>query len=272
LQWVNRGGEVLGSVGGPGPTLSSPAISPDGRIAAGQGDSVALTDVKRGVTTLVAKRSDSPLAWSPDGTRLASSRNGKLIILESDGRETALPIDESRVVGWPPDGRSILFLKSRPDGRRTIYIAPVDLPANARAILGTSSDESHAAVSNDGQWIAYSTDESGRFEVYVRKLAGGPRAQVSTEGGTTPKWRKDGRELFYQSSDGSVIAVGVNSAGDRAVLSPPATLFPLPAHYVGGNSYDVTADGQRFLVIAAHRPAAREPLSVLVNWPALIPK
>jgi hypothetical protein len=95
--------------------------------------------------------------------------------------------------------------------------------------------------------------------------------QVSSQGGNTPKWRRDGKELFYQATDGSLVSVEMNRTGDRLDLAAPKVLFALPAHYVSGYSYDVSADGQRFLVLAPYRRQAREPLTVVVNWPALPP-
>ncbi len=230
---------------------------------------------RRGLTTRAATNAGSPVLWSPEGSRLGFTRGGQVAILNVGATQEAIPPSAGRsqsFVGWMPDGRSVLYIELGSQGKHSLWIRSIDGSVAARRLLNTSSDEQHAAVSADGHWLAYVTDESGRFEVYAQRFEGGPRVQVSSQGGNTPKWREDGKELFYEAVDGSVVSVAVNPLGNRLDLSPPRTLFALPAHYVGGYSYDVAPDGQRFLVLAPYSRRPDEPLTVVVNWPALIPK
>jgi hypothetical protein len=277
VQSVDRTGKPL-AVLGESESGISPAHSPDGnRVAVVEmlNQNLTLTDLRRNVTSRVATGGvRGPVLWSPDGSRLGYARAGSLVLYAVDaGKETVLATSPHALTfqGWMPDGRAILYGELGPDGKHSIWVRPVEAGVPVRRLLSTRYDESHPAVSADGKWLAYVTDESGRSEVYAQALGGGPRVQVSSQGGNTPKWRRDGRELFYQAIDGSLVSVGVKPAGDRLDLSMPKVLFPLPAHYVSGYSYDASADGQRFLVVAPHRRQPREPLTVVVNWPALLP-
>jgi Tol biopolymer transport system component len=234
-----------------------------------------VTDLRRHVTSRVATGGvRHPVLWSPDGSRLGYARANSLVVYAVDAAKETVVATSPRTLtfqGWMPDGRSFLYAELGPDGKHSLWVKSVETGVPARRLLNTPNDESHAAVSADGKWLAYATDESGRLEVYAQALGGGPRIQVSSQGGNTPTWRRDGRELFYQAIDGSVVSVEVNRAGDRLDLSTPKVLFALPAHYVSGYSYDPAADGQRFLVLASYRRQPREPLTVVVNWPALLP-
>ncbi len=275
LQWVDRTGKPLGVLGEPG-QFGSPSLSPDGgKVAAQKDGTLVVIDVRRGVTSRIATSVGAPV-WSPDSRRLAFGRGGRVVIVNADGTGTEALLPSSggnqHVDAWTPDGRALLYSELGAEGRRSLRIAPIGSPGAARPLLNSTHDEIHAAVSADGQWLAYVTDESGRDEVYVQKLEGGPRTQVSSNGGNTPKWRRDGRELFYEARDGALVSASVKPGADRVELSAPQTLFALPATYVGGHSYDATPDGQRFLVMAPFRPRAHEPLTVVVNWPALLRK
>lgn len=144
--------------------------------------------------------------------------------------------------------------------------------------LKTPANEAHAKISIDGNWIAYCSDESGQPEVYVQpylKKQGG-RWQVSVNGGTTPKWRRDGKELFYLTTDGKVMSVEIKAASTFE-FSPPKMLFQTRIVGVPGASsllqeYDPSPDGQQFLVRAPLPNSEFRPISVIFNWPALFEK
>jgi hypothetical protein len=136
-------------------------------------------------------------------------------------------------------------------------------------------NEPQSALSPDGQWLAHSSDESGRLEIYIERFGigaveAGHRWQVSSNGGDFPRWRRDGRELFYASADGELMSVMIEPERDSLKLAAPQALFLLPTVYYTQYSYDVAPDGQRFLVVAPPRARAREPLSVIVNWPSAL--
>jgi eukaryotic-like serine/threonine-protein kinase len=133
--------------------------------------------------------------------------------------------------------------------------------------LQTEANEAAAVLSPDGQWLAYCSDESGRYEVYVRNFTGGGGKQrVSTGGGIGPHWRGDGKELYYHATDGKLMAALV-TGGTSLAVGAPVALFEFRA---GGNLivpyYSVTSDGQRFLLSTIVETETNTPLTVVVNW------
>ena len=139
-------------------------------------------------------------------------------------------------------------------------------------LVANETSDVQARLSPDNRWIAYASNETGRWEVFVEPFpAPGPRWQVSADGGSQPVWRRDGSELFFLSPDRRLMAVGVTTSGDTFVKSPPQALFETrmrPTYAPYPVNYDVTADGQRFL-IGSVRPDTGPTISILVNWPAL---
>jgi len=143
--------------------------------------------------------------------------------------------------------------------------------------LQTEFDERHGRFSPDGRWVAYSSNESGRDEVYVRSFqASGERFQISAGGGTEPQWRKDGTELFYISEDRTLMAVPVklaSSASEPLQVGQAKPLFSVPAvDTFVGRSYEVSNDGQRFLLRALAGGATAQSLTVVLNWQAQLKK
>jgi hypothetical protein len=215
---------------------------------------------------------DTDAVWSPDGTRLAftSTRTGGQAVYVknvSSGREdlTASLPDGGRLVvdGWTPDGRSLVVRQPGQPGFSTVTVG-VDRAPRRLMKSPYVVDESH--VSPDGRWIAYNSDESGAWEVYVARFPDfTARRRVSNAGGVEPHWRADGKELFYLAQDSSMMSVPI-STGDELVIQKPVRLFetnidPNPQL----NQYGVTPDGQRFLGL--DRVTRRNnTLTVLLNW------
>jgi hypothetical protein len=139
-------------------------------------------------------------------------------------------------------------------------------------VLPTPFAEQHARFSPDGKWIAYTSDESRTAEVYVQSFPpSGGKWQVSTKGGHTPRWRRDGKELFYLAPDRRIMSVEVTAAGSTFDVSIARALFEAPVDVVSvaaANRYDVSADGQRFLVNAPVENTNSAPITVVVNWAA----
>ena len=139
----------------------------------------------------------------------------------------------------------------------------------AKPFLASRFNEIQARFSPDGRWIAYASDESGRFEVYVRRFpTGGAQSPISVGGGTQPEWRRDGKELFYISADGKLMVVDIGSSGSTLTAGVPRSLFDVEipessAPYA--NDYAVTADGQHFLVNSLVDQPTLPTLSVIVN-------
>jgi serine/threonine protein kinase len=278
LQLVDRTGKPVEVIGEP-LHYSSPAISRDGTKVAALNlttSTLLVTDVRRGVTTRIAENAGSPVCWSPNGRQLAFQQRGRLVVTNADGTGGEISLDSAggprTPEGWTPDGRGLLYTEPGTAGLRTLRMVEIGSSETAKPLLKTNRDEINGAISPDGRWLAYVTDESGREEVYVRKLEGGPRTQVSKNGGNTPIWRGDSKELFYQARDFNLVSVDAKSRPDGIEFSAPQTLFSLPASYVAGHSFDVLPDGKRFLIMAPYRPRPREALTVVFNWPALLAK
>jgi Tol biopolymer transport system component len=230
--------------------------------------------------------------WSPDGRAVAysSERKGVVTIYRKDvgGRQEGQltdGTDPSYVTGWSRDGRYLFCTRPRENGS-DIWALPVDEGGSGSAaqkpflVVQIDSYGGSAAFSPDGKWMAYHSAESGRTEVYARPFAGTSSGktgkwQVSRQGGLSPRWRADGRELFYLSPEGIVTAATVRTASGNIESDAPHDLFRLTA----GNdrddrAWDASADGQRFLVLAAGaaNTVNASPLTLVVNWQALLKK
>jgi Tol biopolymer transport system component len=223
--------------------------------------------------------------WSPDGRRLAffvaQQGNSNFFVKPAsiDGpQELVLTTTQiAKLEDWSPDGRTLLC--SRPSEKTTtgvqeLWLLPLDGDRKPRPFLQTGFRVVNGQFSPDGQWIAYESNDSGRFEIYVQPFPGsGERVQISTTGGAQARWRRDGRELFYIALDGRLTAVSVKSSSDGRRLDV-GTATPLFTTHVqtgvvqgGGNKqqYVVAEDGQRFLVSTAAEERTT-PISVILNW------
>jgi len=213
--------------------------------------------------------------WSPDGSTLlfSSDRTVRgtrqdMWVRRFDGSpeqsflETG---DQLRPNDWSHDGRFMLDAKV-PALERNYQIWVVEAGTKRQIPVATEAgDRGNARFSPDGKWIAYESDESGAIEVYVKPFPGpGGKWKVSEGGGLHPAWRGDGRELFYSTPDGKLTAVPI-VAGASFQPGPPVVLFSRR-----NQGFDVSADGQRFIVNALPDDAGSPPLSMLVNWTALI--
>jgi Tol biopolymer transport system component len=229
--------------------------------------------------------------WSPDGERLlyasASQVDGPLQmrVRRSDGSGT--DVDVVRTVGaqlpqdWSSDGRVILFgdrvVVVRSAARRparALWLVPPDGSRPPEPLEPSPVSRAEGRFSPDGRYVAFVSDEAGRPEVIVAPLGGaGRRQQVSTEGGFAPRWRRDGRELFYFSPAGKMMSVSLEKGPDGGA-APPVPLFALPGHpsnfgsgpMTAGLRYDVDARRDRFLIALAQEGAP--PISVAVGWDA----
>jgi eukaryotic-like serine/threonine-protein kinase len=295
IVWYDRSGKSLGLVGAPG-GVWQPALSPDERMVAyarvaGSNSDVWLHDLTHDVErrfTADASQNDTPI-WSPKGDRIVfrSNRSGPQQLYQKPasgtGQEELLPINDNPKFSsqWSRDGRFIVFTDN-PGGGLDLWFLPVGESADRKAVkfLQTQFNEGQGQISPDGHWMAYFSDVSGRPEVYVRPF---PPAEgewrISTAGGQQPRWRGDGKELFFVGADGKMMAAPVRTAsGPKPAFDfgAPAPLFD--SHIAVNPStsafqYDVTADGKRFLVVTnTSVAAASPPLTVVVNWNAGLKK
>ena len=193
--------------------------------------------------------------------KLDLSRRAAFLDEESDYFK--LPTD------WSRDGRYIIYRQLNPRTKYDLWVLPLFGERQPFPFLQTVANEAAGALSPDGRWLAYAADDSGRYEVYVENFPqGGGKRQVSAGGGMGPRWRGDGKELYYQAPDGKLMMAEVKS-GASFESAAPVALFEFRA---GGNSvtpyYDVTRDGQKFLLSTIVEAEAATPLTVVVNWAA----
>ena len=285
LLWVDRHGKslhVLAQVD----NVSSPALSRDDsgivvsrKDLATNNNDLWLTDPLGNKPERFTFDSGSDLLglWSPDGQRViwTSTRNGSFDLYEKEvsgtGKDTLLLRSEQPKfpLDWSRDGRLLLYRQINPQTNHDIFVLPLDGERTPFAYLQTAAMENGGAFSPDGNWIAYNSDESGsRVEVYLEGFpTHGGKRQISLTGGSGPRWRADGRELYYYSLDGRLMAVSVTGGGARLTAGVPTVLFPFrPAAATTGPSYAVTQDGQRFLLSAIVDTDEKAPLAVVQNW------
>jgi Tol biopolymer transport system component len=288
LIWVDRSGNKLGEVQG-ADAYADTQISPDGKRLSftleGSGYDIWVDDLARGVKTRLTFGSSSSQAnqaevWSPDGRQIAYScaRPGKfgLCVRPSDGsgnEEVILAGTENPRYpnDWSPDGKFLAYYESRL-GISAIWMLPLSGERKPFPFLQSSFNQLGARFSPDGKWLAYFSGESGRPEVYVVPFPGpGGKWQVSTGGGTWPRWRRDAKEIFYLSPDNKVMAAEVRGNQSGFEIGAVRALFETRPYRSGGAAFDVSADGQRFIVeYAQKQPTAT--ITLVVNWPAELKK
>jgi eukaryotic-like serine/threonine-protein kinase len=285
LAWFDRTGRQLSTIGEEESSFTL-KLSPDERlVAVGQLDpqlrqGIWLFDVGRGVKSRFTfdEQNSSDPAWSPDGRQIAftSERRGPgtrniYVRTLTTGKEDALLESDERKVpdDWSSDGRFLAYTQAGQTTGRSgldIWVLPLFGERRPFAFLVSSFYKGHPRFSPDGRWLAYDSDESGRFEVYVQAFPGpGEKLRVSTNSGAQPLWRQDGKELFYLSRDGSVMALSVNT--DPALeLGTPTVLFHSPLVNPVLPQYGVADNGRRFLFLEPAGDASRTPITVVLNW------
>jgi Tol biopolymer transport system component len=290
---------MLGAIGPPDENaLGNPELAPDGqRVAVGRGvqgnPDVWLIEVARGVPsrfTFDVAVENAPV-WSPDGSQVVfrSSRKGVHDLFEKPVNGTAdeqpllVTAQSKSPLDWSRDGRFLLYSTQDSKTGSDLWALPLTGERKPFAVLQSSFDEIEGQFSPDGRWLAYASNESGRYEIYIRTFpeAGG-KWQVSVAGGVQPRWRRDGRELFYVAPDTRLMAVPIRLAPERHALEAgtPVALFPTrigtganfaPAGFLARAQYAVAADG-RFLMNVTTDDAVTSPITVVLNWTAGLKK
>ena len=287
--WVDRSGKEIRKVGVPD-NWTSPSASPDlsqlavlKRDAIGNAD-VWLVETRRGVLTRFTThpKEDVFPVWSRDGTRIAfqSNRDGAMGLYQkrtTGGASEELLLNLGDVGGivndWSPDGQFLLYATLTGVTGTDLWALPLRGGGKPFLVLKTDSDERDGQFSPDGRWIAYTSNSSGRFEVYMQPFPGpGGAIQVSTDGGAQVRWRPDGRALFYVGLDTRFMEVPIQVAADaKPVLGAPVALFTArvgvaihPA--VSGAQYVVSADGQSFLMNTLMPDVGPTLVRLVLNW------
>lgn len=293
ILWFDRSGKQTAETGAPG-EYYDPRISPDGRKVAVSFQAAGTAifniwefDLARGVPTRLTFSSsfDNRPAWSPDGKTMVfvSNRSGLYHIYQTaadgTGRTSPLVVDDAseHFPSFSPDGRYLIFERqsAQPGAHREIWAMSLFGDRKASPLVQSpQSDAGQPALSPDGKWLAYSSQESGRREIYATPFGqAAGKVRVSTDGGTLPRWRQDGKELFYLSPDKKITSAEISAADSSLVVGKVAPLFQVNvAPTFNGWPYDVSADGKRFVVVSPDTRQAAEPLTLVVNWPALLKK
>jgi len=285
LTWRARDGTVIGRIGAP-ERYTEVALAPDerriavSRVDPGKQSAIWVLDVARGTALKITfdPVSLGPV-WSPDSAAVAygSARDGPpslfqkavsgvsqdTLLFKSHGSNT--PTD------WcgPAGGQSILFVAGAEKTQSDVWMLPLTGERQPIPLLRAPANEVDGHCSPDGRWLAYSSDESGRQEIYVTSFPmPGGKWPISTGGGTQPRWRRDGTELFYLAPDRTMMAVPIPVPG-AFDAEAPRRLFQSPYFPIGdiniSQSYDVTADGMRFLAAAADPGSPQSPLTVITR-------
>jgi Tol biopolymer transport system component len=288
LAWFDRSGKELSRIGESGGYIS-PKLSPDEKQVAvyrttevGVPGDIWVLDLSRNTQTRLTfdPADDSIPLWSPDGSHIAftSTRNNSFGLYQKNsngtGDEELLLKTGASVVpeDWSLDGRFLVYMAEGGSGR-TVWSLPLAGERKPVPLLKASFAERHAQLSPDGRWIAYTSNESGAYQVYVQSFpAAGGKWQVSANGGVQPRWRHDGKELFYLAPDNKLMSVAVR-AGATFEAGTPQALFQTRTYGLAPNSaysqqYDVTANGQRFLLNLDMSDVTATPLTVVLNWTA----
>jgi dipeptidyl aminopeptidase/acylaminoacyl peptidase len=287
LVWMDRTGKMVGSIGSPDTNqLAQLALDPAGqrialvRTILGNFD-VWLVDTSRGIPARFTfdPGGDRYPLWSADGRRVVfwSVRSGPSSLYEKSasgaGDEQLLAADAGVPLSWSPDGRFLLYQRAEPKTGIDLWVLPITGEQKPLAVVQTAMDQPGGEFSPDGRWLAYESNESGRFEVYVQPFpeAGG-KWQMSNAGGTQPRWRRDGKELYYVAPDARLMAVTVAATPDGKTLDPgvPSPLFRTPLASgagvtAGRPEYAVAPDG-RFLMNTVVDGSAPSPITVVLNW------
>jgi Tol biopolymer transport system component len=288
LAWVDRAGRRLATLGNRAKYLD-PTISPDGTRAsvsvmeAGTATrDLWIFDMSRGLLNRLTfdPEDDVDARWAPDGSRVAfaSRRKGHLDLYV----KTASGADDEQLLraddldkypqSWSPDGRFLLYVTVGSTAGQDLWVLPLvgEQRKEPFRLFKTQASVGAGQFSPDGRWVAYRSNDTGHFEIYVAPFPGpGGRWQISTDGGNAPRWSRDGKELFYIGPGNMLMAAAVKLEETRVEKGPVTKLFQVrgvtPRYF-----YDVSPDGERFLVNTADESAGSTALTLVLNWPALL--
>jgi DNA-binding winged helix-turn-helix (wHTH) protein/Tol biopolymer transport system component len=282
LVWFNRAGQRLSAIDAPF-GLRNPTFSRDEKrmLVAGFDDperrGIWMVELERGSITRLTADGMRPFE-SPDGANVAFVSDRLAGVTDIYLRPTSARNDEADLVfrstenksvcDWSPDGRSLLYVNTSPRTKADLWLLPIIGPRQPVPLLQTSFNELQGQISPDGRWIAYTSDESGSWQVYVQSFpALGAKRAISVGGGWDPHWRRDGKELFYVGADRSMMAVPIRH-GTPLEAGAATALFraPISGVNVYRTDYAVSGDGQRFLIDAIDGADKDDSISVIVNW------
>lgn len=291
LVWFDRAGNRVGQIGAPA-NQDTPSLSPDGaRVAVRRGleppghDDIWILNVASGAASrFTFDAGNITPVWSPDGLAVAfgSQRREAGTVVNGVLRRMASGVgDEEMLVkgrisisptDWSRDGKFIIYQDQDVTNQSDLWALPLSGDRTPVALVRTAGDDSFGQVSPDSRWLAYASSATGRSEVFVQAfpVARG-KWQISTSGGTQPRWRRDGKELFYLAAGGQLIAVPVDLGIDSIETGVQVPLFAMHPGFGLDFAYDVAADGRRFLVNTVVSDTSQR-IVVVLNWPAALKK
>jgi Tol biopolymer transport system component len=298
LVWYDRAGKQLGTIDAPvrAGVGQSPMLSPDGKrlvvrrltgaVATGTnpgaGSNLWVVDLEKGTGLRITSNFSQTPVWSPDGSRIVYN-NGKNIAVKAangSGDEEIILQRTGFPTAWSPDGRFIIFRERGVKTRLDMWVLQMFGERKEFQLSTSPFDEQTPQLSPDGRWLAYASDESGNYEIYVQSFSadgklGADKKVISTGGGKIPVWRRDGSELFFIAPDGQMMAASVKTGGTDFQFDAPKPLFETRMLDLEGglyHEYDVSPDGQKFLIGTLVGDSKVQPPTVILNWPALLKK
>ncbi len=291
LLWFDRTGKQIGVLGDPA-VYGAVELSPDNKRASvsivdegGKGVDIWVYDVARGLRTRFTFGPSQvyEAIWSPDGSRIVfnSRRKGSIDLYQkassgAGSEETLLENNVNKYPdSWSPDGKFLLYEGLGSSRTADLFVLPLTGDRKPFPLLQTQfggTEDGH--ISPDGRWVAYRSSESGRNEIYVAPFPGPDgKWQISTAGGTKPRWRHDGSEIFYLTPDSKLMVASVSGKGAGFDVGVVKQLFATRiVTFAGFYQYDVSADGQRFLINTSPEQATLAPITVVLNWTAGLKK
>lgn len=297
LVWYDRAGRQSGAIDTPINVSvgQSPMLSPDGKrlvvrremisagtgSAPGAGSNLWVVDLEKGTGQRITSTFSQMPVWSPDGSRILHNNGNNIAVKAANGSgdaELLLP-RTAFPAAWSPDGRFIIFMERGVKTRMDLWALSLFGDKKEYHLLNSPFDEQNPQLSPDGRWLAYSSDETGDYEIYVQSFSvdgklGADKRRVSTAGGKLPVWRRDGGELFFVASDASMMASSVKTGGTEFQFAAPKPLFKtrmMALEHSTYHEYDVSPDGQKFIIGTLIGETKAAP-TVILNWTADLKK
>jgi len=295
LAWYDRKGAVLGTLGSPASYLEV-ELSPDGsRVAAFEDDDrqdIWLFDLARNARTRLTfdPGPERCALWSHDGSQIVFTSNGAKELYRKAANGGAMELllqspEQKYPQDWSRDGRYLMYVALDAKNGADLWVLPLEGERKPAKVLATPFYETQARFSPDGRWIAYRSNESGSAQIYVRPFvlpgssgtaANESKWMISNGGGYQPRWRRDGKEILYLSPSGQMMSVAVKSTGDSFQAAVPKPLFDaipdMASTQLVTTLWDMTSDGQQFLLNTTAADSKASPITVVLNWQAGLKK
>jgi serine/threonine-protein kinase len=280
LVWVDRQGEILGEIGQSQEGFDFPTLSPDGgKIAVSAAESTTKTDiwivdVTRGAQNRLTFEEGMEFdpVWTPDGRQVIyrhriDDERSEIRITKADGSGEPETLVDGFYFSLSPDGKHLIFTRDGEGTGRDLWFLELGVEGEAEAIVTTPSDEREGRVSPDGEYLAYSSDETGQDEIFLKRFPSGEgKWQASVDGGTDPRWSPLGDELFW-ADGGDLMVVEVETRPELKLGTPRVLFSWSPSWALSGQEFDVAADGQRFVLVTPEdEDESPNQVKLVENW------